>query len=184
MEHAYVADRWHDVFVMVGSASAALMGLLFIALSLHVRPITRHPEMRGRARQTLASLLTVLALSLFMLIPQSGTMLGAELVVLAVADLWHRLPIQFSLVRSGLASTGSYWRYPTFDLAILSILASGISLLVHGPLGLFILVPAVAVIIVLCTVNAWGLLVNIGDESNALDPISADRAAAERARGL
>jgi hypothetical protein len=37
MEYAYQAELWRDMFVVLGTSSAALIGLLFIATSLHQR---------------------------------------------------------------------------------------------------------------------------------------------------
>ena len=38
---AYRPDQWRDFFVMVGSSSAALTGLIFVALSLNVSVVTQ-----------------------------------------------------------------------------------------------------------------------------------------------
>jgi hypothetical protein len=34
---AYDPQPWHDAYVMLGSAAAALTGLVFVALSIHLR---------------------------------------------------------------------------------------------------------------------------------------------------
>jgi hypothetical protein len=43
---------WHDVFAAATSASATLLGLLFVGLSLHVRLVVEHEDVRALARQT------------------------------------------------------------------------------------------------------------------------------------
>lgn len=43
MQYAYQAAAWHDLFICVGSASTALAGLIFVALSLHLSPIMGNP---------------------------------------------------------------------------------------------------------------------------------------------
>src|SRR5216683_3920590 len=42
-------NSWHDYFVMVGGGSAALTGLIFVAMTLHLNEITTNPVHRHRA---------------------------------------------------------------------------------------------------------------------------------------
>jgi len=41
-EDIYRPDQWHDYFIIVGGASAALTGLVFVAMSLNVTQPQRH----------------------------------------------------------------------------------------------------------------------------------------------
>jgi hypothetical protein len=50
----YRPDQWHDFFVMVGGGSAALTGLVFVALSLNLESIAKDATHRYRAIGTLA----------------------------------------------------------------------------------------------------------------------------------
>ena len=50
MENAYQPELWHDFFVVLGSSSAALIGLLFIATSLHLGEIVNDPILRSYSR--------------------------------------------------------------------------------------------------------------------------------------
>jgi hypothetical protein len=50
----YRPEQWQDFFVMVGGGSAALTGLVFVAMSLNLEPITRDATHRYRAIGTLA----------------------------------------------------------------------------------------------------------------------------------
>src|SRR6478672_2514111 len=51
---------WHDLYVTVGAAAATLVGLLFVGLSLHIRVVVAHPEVRSLARVTLTDFFVVL----------------------------------------------------------------------------------------------------------------------------
>jgi hypothetical protein len=64
LEHAHEMQ-----FICVGSASTALAGLLFVALSLHLSPIVGNPVWRARALGSLGALFGVLLTSIFILIP-------------------------------------------------------------------------------------------------------------------
>jgi hypothetical protein len=47
-------DAWHDLYVMLGTSSAALVGLLFIATSMHLGEVVSNPGFRVRSyNQTL-----------------------------------------------------------------------------------------------------------------------------------
>ena len=50
---------WRDYFVMVGTGAAALTGLVFVAMTLHLADIVSNPVHRHRARTILAGLTAV-----------------------------------------------------------------------------------------------------------------------------
>jgi hypothetical protein len=77
----YEPERWHDLFVMVGGASAALAGLVFLGLSMHARAVASERLYPLRARNLTAGILYVTVASMFVLIPgQDVRVLGAELI--------------------------------------------------------------------------------------------------------
>ena len=43
-ESAHLIDAWHDLYVMLGTSSAALIGLLFIATSIHLDEVVSNPR--------------------------------------------------------------------------------------------------------------------------------------------
>ena len=49
MEYSFKPEVWHQVFVILGSSSAGLIGLLFIAASLQVKAIASNPVFYRRA---------------------------------------------------------------------------------------------------------------------------------------
>jgi hypothetical protein len=49
----YRPDQWHDFFVMVGGGSAALTGLVVVAMSIHLDVISSDAVWRHRARSIL-----------------------------------------------------------------------------------------------------------------------------------
>jgi hypothetical protein len=71
--------------MITGSASGALTGLLFVAVSLNRERVTNHPALRSEAGQTLVLFLLPLLISILLVIPgTSSSLLGAEIVALAV----------------------------------------------------------------------------------------------------
>jgi hypothetical protein len=60
-------------------------GLLFVAVSIRIGAIAKSQELRNRAAQTLALLVTVLFVTILLSIPdQSDRLLGIELIALAL----------------------------------------------------------------------------------------------------
>src|SRR5439155_3144034 len=78
---------WHDFNVALVTAAAGLLGLLFVALSIHVRTLTarRNAELRSIARSIFLGYVVSLGIGFLALMPQTLTALGGELLVLVLA---------------------------------------------------------------------------------------------------
>lgn len=78
-------ESWDTFAVIVGGAAAALLGLLFVAISIRLNVIARSTELRNRSASTMTLFGIVLLLGVLLAIPeQSYRALGIEVVVLAV----------------------------------------------------------------------------------------------------
>ena len=85
MDAAYDPGAWNDFSVGFVSASAALLGLVFVVVSLHVRAVVDDGVLRHRAEIILGLLATTFAASSALLIPgQSREALGIELMPIAL----------------------------------------------------------------------------------------------------
>ena len=62
---------WHDFFLATAGASAALLGLLFVGVSINLAAITGEErlDLRARAGQAFANLVAVLVVALLLLVP-------------------------------------------------------------------------------------------------------------------
>lgn len=88
---------WQNFYVMMGTANAALTGLVFVALSIHLQAVLDHPALRPRATLALVILTTQIVIAAIVLTPQPRELMGAEIVVLNVIfiglNLRSRQPI-------------------------------------------------------------------------------------------
>jgi hypothetical protein len=97
-----VIQRWHDFYVVAGTAAATLVGLLFVGLSLHLRAVLSRSEVRSLARVTLANFGLLLIVSLFMVIPEGQSAASTQLLV---SGLFSLAVITPSLVAAGRSKT-------------------------------------------------------------------------------
>jgi hypothetical protein len=82
-----VAGVWSDFATIAGSASGALTGLLFVAVSLNRDRVAKHPALRSQAGQTLVLFLLPLIISVVLVVPGTPRwVLGLELVTIAVVS--------------------------------------------------------------------------------------------------
>src|ERR1700691_2621697 len=93
---AYTTSEWHTFFMGSVGASAALLGLLFVAISMNLQQILKFPRLPGRAAGTLGILLSTLVVSSFGLAPgQSHRVFGVEIIasafVVAAQSSWVTL---------------------------------------------------------------------------------------------
>lgn len=95
---------WRDFNVSLVAASAGLLGLLFVALSIHVRALSArgNAELRAVARTVFLGYVVSLAIGFLALVPQSLSAFGYELVAVILAAA---LPFA-AAARSGLRATG------------------------------------------------------------------------------
>ena len=160
---AYEVGPWADFAVAVAGATAALTGLLFVAVSVNIREILQYANLPARAAYTLIMLATPLLGSIVLLIPdQPRRLLGLELIVLGLVGG----PL-LAMNRPGTKTQAETW--PTFLTSrfVPSLLTpaffvlAGIGVIAEAGGGLYWLAPAVIVAIVAGLGNAWVLLVEI-----------------------
>jgi hypothetical protein len=106
------APLWRDYFVMVGGGGAALTGLVFVAMSLHLSDIASNTTHRHRARTILTALTSVFArCALVLMGGQSARAVGVELFVVIVGvEIAVFRSLNEALRDSGAAQRGVLFR--------------------------------------------------------------------------
>jgi hypothetical protein len=87
MPIGYTTEGWGELFLAEAGASAALAGLLFVAVSINLDRIIALRSLPGAALGAIALLVAVLMVSTFALVPeQPRWALGGEVLVVDAAD--------------------------------------------------------------------------------------------------
>ncbi len=154
---------WHDFFVGSMGASAALTGLLFVAISINLQQILKYPNLPGRAAGTLGVLVSSLVVACCGLVPaQSHVALGSEVAVVGGVVTFQAIWVT---ARSSTTEGDTYaWRIERMVTLLLPgslFLAGGLSLLAGGGGGLYWVFAATALAFVVSALNAWVLLVEV-----------------------
>jgi len=157
---------WHDFNVSVVTASAALLGLLFVALSIHMRVLSarENAELRAIARTVFLAYVVSLAIGFLALMPQTLWAFGLELLALVLAAT---LPFA-AAARDGFRAAGvGYDRRVTivqFGAGIALLVVSIVTAIAvaTGDARALYAVGGIAVVNLLCGVfNTWELIFRV-----------------------
>jgi hypothetical protein len=153
---------WQDFGEMIGGASGALTGLLFVAVSLNATRIAGHQGLRASAAQTLVLFIAPLVMAAVLLTPdQADLALGAELVAIGGITSWILLGIRrvkHSLTDDDRQLIAIFNRRGPNIMVMLLFVASGITIACGAPAGLYLLLPATLVALISGVINAWYFL--------------------------
>lgn len=162
MTTAYDAEPWHDLFVAVAGAAAALAGLVFVAVSLNHEEILETPRLPSLAARSIATLIAVLAMACLILTPgQSPGVLGVEVLVLGAV---FATAMSTAVVRAFDARDQMVWRLEFAAIAVVSsvpMVVAGSSLIVHSGGGLYWAMAESLTGVVAAVYYGWILLIEI-----------------------
>lgn len=154
---------WHEFYGLLGTASAALLALLFVAASIGASVLT--PERAGATRTYLSPVVfhycNILFLSLIALIPDMApTAFGITIAFAAAGSLIYSIYIFQRLLHEGpdLADRLAYGAVPVIvystGLAVAYLLLTRVI-----RLGLDLLAAASLLLLVVNVRNAWDLMI-------------------------
>jgi hypothetical protein len=160
---------WSTFAEVCGTASASLIGLLFVAVSIRIDVIAPSPELRNRAAQTLSLFGTVLIIAILTAVPgQPIRALGAELTALAIITAGGLIILD----RRAKAHSSRQAIARALDLLTPTKIVS-ITLFVSGALlafgvydGRYALIIPVLIALIGGVASAWLLLTKITTEQN------------------
>jgi hypothetical protein len=160
-------ESWDTFAVIVGGAAAALLGLLFVAISIRLNVITGSTELRNRSAQTMTLFGIVLLLAVLLAIPgQPLRVLGIEVVVLALlggAGLFL-LDWRAGRNRGHQAIARVLEMISPNTVTTVLLLVAGALLAFRVPAGMYVLVAPVLAAFVGGLISAWLFMTRVQEQ--------------------
>jgi hypothetical protein len=156
-------DGWHEFYILLGTAAAALVALLFVAVSIGAGFLSR--ESASATRTFMSPIIfhyaSVLFLSLIALIPtHTAISLATAIGVVAAVGLLY------SVIRDPAGDTADALAYGACPLvAYAGALAAAWLLLAHAAASASVLATALLVLLLVNIRNAWDLALAAGRPS-------------------
>lgn len=156
---------WANFFSAAASASAALAGLVFVAVSVNTQRIIKYPHLPARAAATIGALILILVCSMAALAPQPSRALGGEVIVFALLswllELWSmrlsfRVPREIPMPRHAALLYAVIGQVQT-----LPFIAGGILLITGSPRGYAWVAGGSIAVFVFSALSAWVLLIEV-----------------------
>ena len=160
MDAAYSPGEWVNFAIGLATASAALTGLVFVAVSLHAAEVLGSAFHRRRAVSTFVILLGILAISLLLLFPGQGRTAVAAEVLLVSAVLVFRTARTWPVLRTGLTRE-AVTSYLVGVIAHSLIVLGAIGLLARAGGGLYVVAAALVLALVRALSDIWILFTGI-----------------------
>src|SRR5262249_17296333 len=161
-----MVEGWHEFYALLGTAAAALVALLFVAVS--VGAIAMTPERAGGTRTFMSPVVfhysNVLFLSLIMLVPgQSPKLLGWILIVASLGSLTYSLVIIVRVFRSNMADLADRLAYGSMPVVVYAtgLVVAWLLLRGHAEAGLNLLAGNALLLLLVNIRNAWDLMISL-----------------------
>lgn len=159
-----MTEGWSDFYVAVAGASAALAGLIIVAMSVTIKQILASRTLPSRAGATISSMVLILVLAILGLMPQSDVALGIEIIVASAIALLPPLLMSQRVLTDTTYHVSMLIRVSRVIMGVVPValaLVGGILVIGGLAAGLFLVAAGIALIFALSMLNAWVLLVEV-----------------------
>jgi hypothetical protein len=164
MDYAGKLGSWGELYLMLGGASAALIGLLFVAATLHIREIVGNPMFKIRVQNSTLILIGTLIQAAIILTPQPLRFVGIELLVLNLWGLWFPVSLTYTAMTKRPSGRGGFsiYRGIAFMTGYVFGIAGSIALILDAGWGLYLVTFCYVSTVISTVWNAWAMMLGIG----------------------
>lgn len=165
MADIYRPDQWHDYFITVGGAAAALTGLVFVAMSLNLKVIAQDATHRYRAVGTLAGFTAIFVISgLGVMGGQDHRAIGLEWLIVAAGAMAEYVYGYIQARRCGTSSVGlGSFRLVAGTALHLTEIAGAVLLLTGEIAGLYLAATSMIGLLAFMISGAWLLIMGASE---------------------
>jgi hypothetical protein len=154
---------WTGFFETAAGASATLVGLLVVAISINLNRILGFAQLPSRAGSALVPLAGVMVVCMLALVPQPVRAFGIEVLCAGVA-IWALagyLMVQSLRLTENLKPEWVMSHVPLNQAQTLPLIVAGVLLALGFPSGLYWIVAGMIASMLAALMNAWVLMVEI-----------------------
>jgi uncharacterized membrane protein required for colicin V production len=159
--------EWREFYGLLGTAAAALVALLFVAVSIATSVLTAEPESRANTRTYISPVVfhyvNILFLSLIALVPgQTWTSFGFVIGVASIGSIIYSVVIALRVHRNLISDLPDRLCYGAMPVACYaSGLVVALLLFAEKPAALDVLACAALILLVVNVRNAWDLMLSL-----------------------
>lgn len=174
VEAAYSPGEWVNFAIGLATASGALTGLVFVAVSLNAADVLGSAFHRRRAESTFVILLGILTASLLLLLPGQGRVAAAVEILFVGAALVYRTARTWLVLRTS-PRREAVISYLVGVTAHSLLVLGAIGLLIRADGGLYVVAAALVLALVRALGDIWILFTGMAETE-----VTAATAAPER----
>jgi hypothetical protein len=158
---------WHEFYALLGTAAAALVALLFVAVSIGTSLLTTDSQSRANTSTYMSPVVfhyaNILFLSLIALVPtQTWESFGLVIGVASIGSVVYSIVIAARVHRNSISDLADRFAYGAIPvLCYATGLVSAWLLLKESPAGLDLLAGAALSLLVINIRNAWDLMLSL-----------------------
>lgn len=156
--------EWHELFTASAGASAALVGLIIVAMSVNIEVIVKYAALPSRAAATISALTLVVVVSIAALIPKlPDVAFGLIAGVLGLVALAFSIDSAVRIVRDSAAPSALAMvaKSSVGIIDSLPFVVGGVLLCFGNGSGVFWVAAGILLVFIGSILNAWVLLVEI-----------------------
>ena len=160
-------DGWHEFYALLGTAAAALVALLFVAVSIATSVLTPDPESRRNTATYMSPVVfhyaNILFLSLIALIPtQTWESFGLVVGAASIGSVFFSIVIALRVHRNPISDLSDRLGYGVVPALCYACGLVAAPLLLKGnAFGLDLLAGAALLLLLINIRNAWDLMISL-----------------------
>jgi hypothetical protein len=159
--------QWHEFYALLGTAAAALVALLFVAVSIATDVLTPEPESRRNTATYMSPVVfhyaNILFLSLIAMIPtQTQESFAIVIAVASIGSFGYSLLVMVRVHRNSISDLSDRLGYGAVPMLCYATgLISSWLMLKERSAGLDLLAAAALALLVTNIRNAWDLMISL-----------------------